>query len=78
MPTLLALLYDGIDLLDLAGPLEVFSLSGEPFAIRTVARGSGPLRCANGVALIPELTLAEAVQAEIRLVAGGPGSAAAG
>ncbi len=77
MRNLLALLYDGIDLLDLAGLLEVFSLSREPFAIRTIARGSGPLRCANGVSLIPELTLAEAVQADILLIPGGPGSAAA-
>lgn len=77
MRTLLALLYDGIDLLDLAGPLEVFSLAGEPFAIRTVARDLRPVRSASGTPLNPELALAQAVQADILLVPGGPGSATA-
>ncbi|MEU6311387.1 GlxA family transcriptional regulator [Streptomyces sp. NPDC047014] len=62
---LLVLLYDGVQSLDVTGPVEVFAaLTHFPgrsgYTIRTVSPGGRPVRSGSGLALLPDGDLAEA------------------
>lgn len=79
--TALILLYDDIEVLDFAGPFEVFAVASELhghslFNVKTVARELRPIRAANGLSVNPDLALATAPQADVLIIPGGGGSRA--
>ncbi len=79
MKTVLILLFDEVEVLDFAGPFEVFAVASELhdhqlFNVKTVARELRPIRTVNGLSVNPDLTLAEAPQADVLIVPGGAGS----
>ncbi|HKQ60544.1 MAG TPA: DJ-1/PfpI family protein [Candidatus Polarisedimenticolaceae bacterium] len=74
------LLYDGVQILDVAGPLEVFTgttidkegKQQRAFEVYTVAERSGPVTANNaGKTFVPDYTLAAAPQPQILIVPGG-------
>ena len=55
------LLFDDAEELDLAGPLEVFTMARqEGDAVVTIAEHDGPVRCAKGLRVLPDHTFADA------------------
>lgn len=62
-------LYDGVEVLDFAGPMEVFSYAG--FKIFTVAKTKKPLISQGILKVIPDYSIADAPQADIFAVFGG-------
>ncbi|MDE1169491.1 MAG: GlxA family transcriptional regulator [Pseudomonas sp.] len=79
MKTLAMLLFEGVQALDVAGPLDVFAEAnrfvepGTGYAIVTVASGRMPITASNGMPLGAQLSLVEAVQPfDVVLVPGGP------
>jgi cyclohexyl-isocyanide hydratase len=70
-----ALLFEGIDQIDLTGPFEVLSrLPDSEYSI--YAKTASPVRDINGLKLTPDATLAEAPQLDVLHVPGGPGQEA--
>jgi len=74
-PTVAILLFDGAEVIDYAGPWEVFGQAG--FKIFTVAENSKPIDAVFGQKLIPDYTFGNAPGADIVLVPGGRGSRSA-
>ena len=81
MKTVAMALFPDFLLLDMAGPLEVFSIANrylpaaEHYRILTLGTEPGPLRASNGVAVQTDLLLDQAQDAyDLLLVPGGPGA----
>lgn len=78
--TVAILVFEGVELLDFAGPYEVFSavrteLGGERLMeVFTVAETAVSLRCRNGLMVTPDYTLANCPPFDILLVPGGRGT----
>ncbi|MFJ7175557.1 GlxA family transcriptional regulator [Streptomyces massasporeus] len=76
--TVLAVLFDGLQSLDVTGPLEVFAgadlLSPGAYRIRTASLDGAPVRTSSGLTLVPDESLAGAKDPDVLLVPGGPGS----
>ena len=58
------LLFDDVELLDFAGPLEVFSVAGrrsglEPYDVHTVSEAPGAIRSRNGLVVVPDHSFAD-------------------
>lgn len=76
-------LFDDVEVLDFAGPYEVFSVAGlrtlpqKPFNVFTVAEKS-PIIARNGLTIIPDYLLKDCPLAPIFLVPGGGGYRADG
>lgn len=79
------LLFPNVEILDFAGPLEVFSsataMNGDPDSppdrlctVFTVAESLEPIRCNNPLTVKPDYMLADAPQIDILLVPGGRGT----
>lgn len=75
------LIFDDVELLDFAGPFEVFSsaraLTGERqrlMDVFTVAEHDRPVRTRNGLVVQPDYTLANCPPADILVVPGGAGA----
>lgn len=68
-------LYDGVEVLDFAGPMEVFSYAG--FKVFTVAKTKTPLTSQGILKVIPEYSIADAPPADIFAVFGGNDEVAA-
>ena len=73
------LLFDEVEVLDFAGPLEVFGVAlasgGMPaFDVVTVALDPGIVAARNGLRIVPGLTAASFDQADIFVVPGGQGT----
>jgi transcriptional regulator GlxA family with amidase domain len=73
-------LFDEIEVLDFAGPFEVFSVASRvaqrgggaaPFEVLTVAASVAPVRARGGLMVTPQLSLAEAPQFDVLIVPGG-------
>ena len=82
--TVLVVLFDGVQPLDVAGPVDVFASAtlpgvGEPapYVVRTAAAGGAPVRAAGGLQLVPDDDLLDAETPDVLLVPGGPGVDAA-
>ncbi|MDX3452988.1 GlxA family transcriptional regulator [Streptomyces sp. ME02-8801-2C] len=79
--TVLVVLFDGVQPLDVAGPVDVFtaaarftgSESTPPYVVRTASLGGEPVRAAGGLRLVPDLDLADVEDPELLLLPGGPG-----
>ncbi|MER7580871.1 GlxA family transcriptional regulator [Kitasatospora sp. NPDC097691] len=78
--SVLVVLYEGVQSLDVTGPVEVFTgagaASGHPGAYRVVTASPGgePVRCTSGLRLLPDADLAEVGPVDILLVPGGTGA----
>jgi cyclohexyl-isocyanide hydratase len=67
-----ALLFEGLDQIDLTGPFEVFSrLPGATYSI--YAKSADPVRDVCGLQLRPDATLADAAQLDVLHIPGGFG-----
>jgi transcriptional regulator GlxA family with amidase domain len=63
------LLWEGVELLDFAGPAEVFSAAG--FSVEAVAVAEGPLTSQGFLTVTPSRSLGEAAAPDILVVPGG-------
>ncbi|MFI0790736.1 GlxA family transcriptional regulator [Streptomyces lydicus] len=74
----LVVLFDGVQALDVTGPVEVFNGAdrGAPgaYRIRTAALDAAPVRTTSGLTLVPDLALADAPAPHTLLVPGGEGT----
>jgi transcriptional regulator GlxA family with amidase domain len=67
-------LYEGVEILDFAGPMEVFSHAG--FKVFTVAKTKAPLLSQGILKVIPDYSIADAPPADVFAVFGGDGNVA--
>ncbi|QVW25403.1 GlxA family transcriptional regulator [Pseudomonas hormoni] len=81
MKTVAMVLFPDFLLLDMAGPMEVFSIANryldpaERYELSTVGTEHGALRASNGVNVRPDVHIDQADQAyDLLLVPGGPGA----
>ena len=70
-PKVAILVFDGAELIDFAGPWEVFGTAG--FLVHTVAETPEPLTVVFGQKMIPDYTFDNAPKADVLLVPGGGG-----
>jgi len=77
MKTVAVMLFEGVELLDFAGPAEVFIIAdkGKSFRVVTVAETTKPLKTMGGITVTPEFAFENAPKAEIVVVPGGNTSA---
>ena len=70
------LLFPDAEELDWAGPFEVFSMAamGKELDVVTIAQTAEPVRCANGLRVLPDHDFASAPKLDIVLVPGGLGT----
>jgi transcriptional regulator GlxA family with amidase domain len=73
------LIFDNVEVLDLCGPFEVFSVTGRqsdanPFNVYTVAETPGPVLARNNLSVNPRYTIADCPQPDILLIPGGYGT----
>lgn len=79
MRTVAIAIFQGVQALDVAGPLDVFAeangflAAGEAYALTLVSTSPEPVRASNGMRLLPDSTFAESGgDYDTALVAGGP------
>lgn len=67
------LVFPGVELLDFAGPAEVFIVAaeGKAFEVVLVAETKTPLRTMGGIEIVPHFDVATAPRADIVVVPGG-------
>jgi transcriptional regulator GlxA family with amidase domain len=75
------LVFDDVEVLDFAGPFEVFSVTDElrdhsAFNVMTVAPLPGTVRARNGLKVVPDYALEACPQPHILIVPGGFGARA--
>ncbi|WP_194955142.1 DJ-1/PfpI family protein [Sphingopyxis solisilvae] len=73
------LVFEDAEVLDFAGPFEVFSVASELhdhalFDVRIVAATGAPVRAVNGFMVVPNATFAGMRQPDILVIAGGAGT----
>jgi transcriptional regulator GlxA family with amidase domain len=77
------LVFDGVEELDFAGPWEVFGMANEvaaerrmatPFDLKLVGAKSGPVICARGLRILPDVTFRQCSHFDILLIPGGDGT----
>lgn len=68
-------LYEGVEILDFAGPMEVFSYAG--FKVFTVAKTKAPLLSQGILKVLPDYSIADAPPADVFAVFGGDDNIAA-
>lgn len=80
MPQRVAILiFDEVEVLDFAGPFEVFGVTGahdevKPFEVYTVAERSTPVIARNGLSINPNYTVHNCPEPDIIVVPGGRGT----
>ncbi|MFD4872029.1 GlxA family transcriptional regulator [Streptomyces sp. NPDC058420] len=78
MRTVLVVLFDDVQSLDVTGPVEVFAGAEAQvpgaYRIRTASLDGGPVRTSSGLTVVPDSSLAEAPVPHTLLVPGGPGT----
>lgn len=82
MPTkkVAILMFDDVEVLDFAGPFEVFSVTSElheaerPFAVLTVAEHLAAVSARNGLSVNPDCTISDCPPPDILIVPGGMGT----
>ncbi|MEW6775748.1 MAG: DJ-1/PfpI family protein [Bdellovibrionota bacterium] len=71
------LLFDDVEVLDFAGPFEVFAVTAgdpKPFQVSTVSERSGKIAARNGLLVEPHFTLENAPKANVLVIPGGQGT----
>lgn len=76
------LIFDGVDELDLCGPLDVLAscrqtIAGrwsekKAFRVQTVSERLGPVHTAHGMRILPDKSLAQAMDSDVIIIPGGP------
>ncbi len=70
-----ALLFEGFEMLDLYGPLEMYGMHPDIFTIIPVAQSMAPVRASNGPCTLPEASFEDqGLSYDILLVPGGDGT----
>ncbi|MFF3736415.1 GlxA family transcriptional regulator [Streptomyces sp. NPDC002566] len=76
--TVLVVLFDGVQSLDVSGPVEVFAGAENhtpgSYRIRTASLDGAPVRTSSGLTLVPDGILAEAPDPHTLVVPGGQGT----
>ncbi|MGW0699791.1 GlxA family transcriptional regulator [Streptomyces sp. NPDC002867] len=78
--SVLVVLFDDVQSLDVSGPVEVFAGAGKAigdpaaYPIRTATLDGAPVRTSSGLTLVPDLALADAPRPHTLLVPGGQGT----
>ncbi|THA70964.1 GlxA family transcriptional regulator [Streptomyces sp. A0958] len=76
--SVLVVLFDGIQSLDVTGPMEVFAGASrfpeDSYVLRTASLDGGPVRSSCGLTLVPDGSLADAPTPHTLLVPGGGGT----
>ncbi|MFD9395491.1 DJ-1/PfpI family protein [Streptomyces sp. NPDC060000] len=76
--TVLVVLFDGVQSLDVTGPLEVFAgaerHTPDTYRIRTASLDGAPVRTSSGLTLVPDEALTRACDPHTPLVPGGRGT----
>ncbi len=67
-------LFDDFELLDVAGPLECYGNLSDHFEVSLVGPDAGPVRSAQGMALVADVGRADAPSVDIVMVPGGRGT----
>jgi transcriptional regulator GlxA family with amidase domain len=77
------LIFDDAEELDFVGPWEVFTMVNEvramggreaPHDVKLIAEAMAPVRCAKGMRVVPDLTIAQCERLEVLLIPGGIGT----
>lgn len=76
------LVYEDVEVLDFAGPFEVFSVTSQLnehrfFNVELVAANRSPVRAINGMMVLPNQTFETSAAPDILVIPGGNGSRAA-
>jgi transcriptional regulator GlxA family with amidase domain len=69
--------YEKMDLLDLAGPFDVFAVAsnwGRDFRVYTVAEKAGPVKTVSGITISPKYGFGDCPEPDILVVPGGLGA----
>ena len=78
MRTILVVLFDDVQSLDVTGPVEVFAgaeaQAPGTYRIRTASLDGGPVRTSSGLTVVPDTALADAPAPHTLLVPGGRGT----
>jgi len=74
-------IFDGAEVLDFAGPFEVFSVASELhdyrlFEVVTIAKEAAPVTAVNGLSVNPHHSFATAPKLDLLIIAGGSGTRA--
>jgi transcriptional regulator GlxA family with amidase domain len=76
--TVLVVLFDGVQSLDVTGPVEVFTGAEKhtpgSYRIRTATLDGSAVRTSSGLTLVPDQSLADTADPQILLVPGGQGT----
>nr|WP_272595511.1 DJ-1/PfpI family protein [Paenibacillus apiarius] len=74
-------MFNDVEVLDFAGPFEVFAVTGQtlttassPFLVKTVSEDGKIVTARNGLKIQPDYSYADAPQFDILIIPGGPGS----
>lgn len=72
-------IFDGVEVLDFAGPYEVFSVAGEviepgAFNVHLIAESKGIVAGRNDFRVVPHHTFSHCPKCDILLIPGGPGT----
>lgn len=67
-------LFDGFELLDVFGPVELFSLAGDRLTIEFIGSESGPVASSQGVQVVTTAGYDAAPRPDIILIPGGQGT----
>ena len=67
------LMFEGVELLDFAGPAEVFIVSGygRHFEVVTIAESTKPLKTMGGIQVVPDHSYDDAPKLDVLVVPGG-------
>ena len=73
------LIFDDAEVLDFAGPFEVFSVTSqinnnEPFRVFTISPRSGPVIAVNGLTILPDYTIHDHPPIDVLIISGGQGT----
>lgn len=74
--TVLIVLFEGVQSLDVTGPLEVFAKAAkfrrpDAYRVRTATVDGGPVRTSSGLCLMPDAALADCPTPDVLLMPGG-------
>ncbi len=73
------LIFEDAEVLDFAGPFEVFSVTSqlnnyEPFEVFTIAKAKHPVRAVNGLSINPDYDFKNHPAIDVLIIAGGQGT----
>lgn len=73
------LIFDEVEVLDFAGPFEVFSVTSELsdytlLEVKVVGKNTSPVIAKNGLKVIPDISYSQVEQMDVLVIPGGDGS----